>query len=687
MSRPTLPVVINTLPLKIMMCFDEPAKINKSGELMNANEFTFANIADNPDLANHTKASVYKYPYFANNIKYPIRPLINLPANSVIDIFFDETNFEEFMIKYSVDTYTTNKDPEYKDKIHEYTIFNITLMLQLLLSVGSDFGYTVTSSYHTEIERKYFSQIMPTSMRDVKQMFYNPPTILTHNSTKYYIGRTQWASNILDNPYYYRMIMMYNIVMEKRKILIPVAEELLIERARLFFVELNQKKVKDKNILETLYESLTKQYNIIKGNEYSTSKNLLGNSINLIHAYTEGMPTPTDMMELITILLNEVTQSKPNKDVVVVNDKIVEFLANPENREHLMILADVLIKLYPPIVEYQSTSDRSNRVMDPLNLDANVLNMLEAVYKNAIAIKACVQIQRFVTGVDQTLNLNKKVKDKDKSRAEVDIIEFIMKQNKQYKDISDEISKTVNDVIPPTRSTSNVDLQKEIMQIKESGEKVSDKPLYKQDDECVAVEKEGNFFTDVYYKYFRGQEKLIDIKSIYTKMMFTGVQTINIPTGQFYEIFVILDLLKKDIYDNSDGVSCAIKDDNISNLLINLITTKTTGRVIENPKTTFNSLKPRNKEKKSLSQEIYRLLGIELPTQFSGESGETPPPPPPPPSLQPQQQRQPQQGQQPGQQQRQPQQGQQQQQQGQPRRGGKNLTRKQYRHINNFPIS
>jgi hypothetical protein len=244
--------------------------------------------------------------------------------------------------------------------------------------------------------------------------------------------------------------------------------------------------------------------------------------------------------------------------------KIKEILLKDTDKSVLRKIVENVSRMYNAMYEYNKTDYK-------IVLDSDLNRGLSNLYEAAISIKSVKLVLDFVSGAVRQLDMNERNKDDtEKSKEEKDIIRYINKNLNEYAKLSEVISKTIDNVVAPTRDTSNFLLRNEINKIKYGNVNATDNmgPIM----DCTA---QSDFFRDAYLKYIRNKPYVPFDETL----MFTGVNTISESdssdsTGNISnEIYVLVDVVDKEKFDTKEH-RCRLKDDGLLNEMNYLVDTK-----------------------------------------------------------------------------------------------------------------
>jgi len=616
MNNNNIDIVLNTLPLKITLAFNSQFKITDSGDVENGVEFNYSLIAVNPDLADVPNASKFKIPYFTNKVMYPEYFLLSNGLSDAINFFFNKEKFEEVLLANSAISYVNDKDPTMSESdvsqaLSDNATFNVNLMLKILLPIGSEFGFALTSSFHRYVTGDYTSNIFPVSGNDIEQLLNSKKWIILAEGKPQYVQNVIWASSILDNPNYFYFLYVYNNSLVRRRNLTDQAKDDYAMRILVLMRHLRLKMQPDvvdatrgvttvgKNLFDMILADLKEKKNgrndskERRRNEYDELLNTLLKEFpaNAPANAQENAPAPVEYSNPLSVSLkafvkgNEaslVSAVKDENDKAPANfdidkDKVLKAIGNTDDMNKIQSIIDAIIRMHVIIHEYRESVRKSTTGTKQFNFEAQVSSVFDQAYRHCIGVKGMVVIKRFIDGDDQYMDLSQKnASGQEKTVEELDIIKFIETSNAQYRELNDAVSKGMKNVLPPRRESTNKLLQNELLKIKIESERGSQLPEH-EPYSCEKQKKKPDFFRDVYSKYFyegKGYTEFVDDN------LFTGVSIYTSPEGvRNFEIFVVVDTVDKEKYDGVNGSACLVKDDNLANAFLNAISTKSNNKI------------------------------------------------------------------------------------------------------------
>jgi len=594
-------VVLNTLPIKIMLAFNSQFKITDSGDVENGVEFNYSMIAKNPVLAEISGAAKFKMPYFTNNVMYPEDELTTNGPAFAVEVFFDKERFEQFLLKYASNTYVNDKHPDASDPesdvsmaLNDNATFNVNCMLKILLPISTEFGNALTSSFHRYIKYDYMTNIFPASVYDVNRLFNSTKWLIEAEGKPQYVQNVIWASSILDNPHYFYFLYVYNNSLVRRRKLRGQADDdynmrilSLLDNLRLKM----QTHADKKNLFDLIQNDLTQKKtgrDPKYKSEYDDLLSTLSKEIGL-ESETQQTKISTIVNTFIKHPSNETPQLGPDsllmldpndpkqKTYIMDKQKVVNAMKDDNKKQEIQQIIDIITRMHVAIHEYRESARKSTTGTKQFNFDSQVAQQFDAIYRDCVQVKGMALIKRFINGLDQFMDLNEKTpSEQDKTVQELDIIKFIKTANPQYREINDAISKVMRNVYLPLRESLNRALQKELLNIKLASRKIMAE-TQDSGDTCDVAQTKPDFLRDVYSRYFyenRGYSEFDENK------LFTNVGIYTSPEGtRNFEIYVVVDTVDKEKYDEASGAGCRVKEDNVSNAFLNAISMKTKQRI------------------------------------------------------------------------------------------------------------
>ncbi len=584
-------IVLNTLPIKIILSFNSQFKITDTGDVDNGVEFNYGLISKNPVLAGLSDSSKYKLPYFTNNVMYPEDVLlVNGPAFAV-EFFFDKERFEQMLLKYASNTYVNDKtanatDPNTAEAeaLNDNATFNVNLMLRILLPISSDFGFALTSSYHRYIQKDFVTNIFPLNTYDINNLFNNTKWIIDSEGKQQYVQNVIWASSILDNPQYFYLLYVYNnSLVRRRNLTNQVKDDLVIKVLSLMnnlYMKMQPTPIDAtaKNLFDLIKNDLNEKSNTRtsegrKRTEYDdlikTLQKEIGNNDEMSNTLNEFIKQGNNFLFV-----------KEENTYVINKSKVSDAIFKDEKQyKKITDIISAITRMYVAIHEYRESANKSTTGIKQFNFDSLVAPLFDKAYRDCIEVKAMLLIRRFIEGNDPYMDLNEKTtSDQDKTIQELDIIKYIKTANPIYREINDAISKVMKNLYPPIRESLNRALQKELADIKIKAQKESTRDrTITSNNTCVDAKNKSVFLRDVYSRYFKSNAGYSEFDE---KKLFTGVGIYTSPEGaRNFEIYVVVDTLDKEKYDNGIGAKCLVKEDVVINSFLNAVSNKSKDKI------------------------------------------------------------------------------------------------------------
>lgn len=579
-------VLLNINPIKIMVKFNTKSSTEFK-------PFVYSMLA-NPELTDVREPA--EYPFFTSTVKYPYNILYNKDYAYLVNFFFNRNQFEKILQQYSSDyvdenvlykstgTYKDVVDDDEQlneeiqnamDLLSENAEYNINTMLMLLFPIKFTFDNVYSSSYRQYILGEFNTNLFAF---DIKRPFWDGNRcILKVDGKDQIVSNVIWLNDVINHPVYKDFIVKYNTKLRERanktdKVNANMTEkqfELFILLAKLYQPTYD----KDRNFFEYLDDKLEEETPKFDKSGYRSNTQVLKQQ------------TIKNMRKLMSPFLKSGTKESEVGFIVdyVKNDnklsmrKIKEILLKDSDKSILRKIVDNVLRIYNSMYEYNKSEYK-------IILDSELNRGLSKLYEVCIAIKSVKLVLDFVTGTVRQLDMDERNKDNtEKSKEEKDIIRYISKNLNVYANLSEVISKTIDNVVAPTRDTSNFLLRNEINKIKYGN--VNDTANMGPVMDCNA---KTDFFRDAYLKYIRNKQYI----PFNEELMFTGVNTISESNSSdklgniSNEIHVLIDVVDKEKFDSNEH-RCKLKDDGILNELNYLVDTKS--QYVVNPFRTNSS--------------------------------------------------------------------------------------------------
>jgi hypothetical protein len=552
-------------------------------------------------------------PLYTNNMKYPYDMLYNRDYEYVVSFFFNRSQFEKVLQKYGTDyidekvlykstnTYKDiiNDDEELNEEMQntmallsENAEYNINTMLLLLFPIRFTFDNVYTSTYRHLILGEFNTNLFA---YDLKRPFWEGNTcLIKHNNDEYIVNGVIWLNDIVNHPKYKEFILSYNTKLRQRAQYVEKMKTSIQEKEFELLIVLlkSYTKIDGTNYFQRLDSKLAEEMPHTDNSYRSNSQMMKSQTITKMKKYLaiflDNDSAELNVKKLIEGMKNGEKLSKSKINAVLTPD-------NPAIRK----IVDSITRMYNDYIEY-------NRGDYRIVLDNELNTGLSKLNESCIGIKSAKLVYDFVAGTIQNLDTDRKNKDgTEKSKEELDIINYINNNYSQYVKLSEVIGDSINNVITPTRDTTNYMLRNEINKIKYGVSTLMDNMEVSTD--CAA---NGNFFRDVYMKYIRNKSYVAFNESL----MFTGVNTVKDSgeksTGAMNEIYVMMDLVSKKKYESKKN-RCRLADDNILNMFNYLYEIKSDSLI--NPFRQFTTFNESNfDEPKSIAKSHKLVANPEL---------------------------------------------------------------------------
>jgi hypothetical protein len=446
------------------------------------------------------------------------------------------------------------------DLMSDNAEYNVNTMMLLLFPIRFTFDSVYSSTYRQYILGDFNSNLFSF---DVKRPFWEGNTcILNVDGKPQIVTNVIWLNYVINHPLYKEFIIKYNTKLRERtnktdKVLATFTEkqfELFILLSKLYQPTYEN----DRDFFAYLDSKLDDESPKFDKSSYRSNTQVLK------------LQTITNMRKQLSIFLGgkestvgTMIENAKNGDKLSMR-KIKEILLKDSDKSILRKIVDNISRMYNDMYEYNKTEYK-------IVLDSDLNRGLSKLYESCIAIKSVKLVYDFVSGAIRQLDMDERNKDEtEKSKEEEDIIRYISKNLAVYAKLSDVISTTINNVVAPTRDTSNFLLRNEINKIKYGNVNNTDNmgPIMDSTSQT-------DFFRDAYLKYIRNKQYIPFNESL----MFTGVNTVSESNSSdkignvINEIYVLMDVVDKEKYDSREH-RCRLKDDGLLNEMNYLVDTK-----------------------------------------------------------------------------------------------------------------
>jgi hypothetical protein len=560
-----------------------------------------------------SSGSSYKYPFFTNSVKYPKSILVNSGYAYCLEFFFNRDVFERTLMADMKDY--VNQDDIVEDPLMDLeeanpeealtldtgnvgksvddlnallmdnTEYNVMTMLRCLFPISSDFGKLVSTTYRQYILGEFNMNIFSFNFLNPFGTKNEEEISLKIHGKEDLITDVIWLNDVINHPEYREFVKTYNVKMRERLGFAKSVDVMVNDKLRDFALKLSSfyaapvatavPSVPAAGTASTATASPPAvAATSVEDLYHKLLADLSGNMVN-------GAPTSLDKRqnaknETIQRMMNrlktdvfidrlkEVTQQvemnptakKPTVRKFKQMDEYKKFLSNAEE------VANTITRVYNDLFLYNSGKEFV------INLSADVSRPFGLLYTSAIYVKTARLVKLFIQGIVPQFDLKEKNHDgSDKSKEEVDIIRELKENNTQYVELSKQINESLKNIYPPTRESSNFDLQQLLKSMKEQ----QTTSLGVANGGSPSTIAEADFFKDIYAKYMRGTVR----HPFSMHYMYTGVNTITAKTGDsgkniMKEIHVMVDVIDKKKYIRKKN-KCAVSDDILSNEFLYLL--------------------------------------------------------------------------------------------------------------------
>jgi hypothetical protein len=597
---------IRVFKLKIMLNLNIPGMTNPT-------PFQF-NMLSHPDLEKGKfSASKYTLPYFTDTVKYPMEMLTPKMYSDRVDFFFNKTRFNKILRKTMVDYVEEEQNEEDDvDKLDENMMkerkqreeersrqlqdnadHNIKCMLILLFPIADELGNVFKTSYDQYILNKPSPELY--TIRNIDPVtFLNPSwfpiynyfaertyeapineiSYLNINSTKYIVADVIWQNDLINHPVYREFVSVYyDKLQEKRNNRRKIMAEFR-ERKEMFktlfgkYIEYDTKTKSSvfASMIQILIQNVSGQHPERNPNRKyeltpmsSTSFNQKENAKRDI--ITKMINYLGSLDDIIRGYDGELSGSgSPTRPIT--KDNIYKELRGVDGEYILDKIIDNILNTYIDYTNYNKSAEGSMK----LTLK-DTTRILTELYNVAVLLKTLKLLVDFVTDAIRRLDLSEKNDDgSTKTKLEVDIIRVLKSNYTYYVDLNTSITSSLKDVVDPARRSANPKLQSFLKQLAVPGQATPEDP---------------NMLIDIYDKYISSIRSHIK-RDYIEKYMNVGVSTVqsastaesassnksdNLFSGEMPEIYVYINVVKKDNYEKNDGRQCIMNDDRIANNL------------------------------------------------------------------------------------------------------------------------
>jgi hypothetical protein len=541
-------------------------------------------------------ANQYEYPLFTNSVRYPMSVLAMKTYSDRVDFFFNKNRFTKICRKFGTnyieyddeDEPTSSLDPdelekkeqEIEEKEKANGDYNIQCMLIMLLPVADEFINVFQSSYDQYILNQSSSEVYTLRNIDPVKLFnpswlpfynyfadrkYHSPvqeiSYLKQNGKKYVVNGVIWLNDIVNHPIYREFLSVFyqknrEKINNRKKIQKQMRERLvvfnnLLTRNEPFFPEtigvLLKIVVFDQNILTQINFTVDALKKPPNNNNVMALRDVINSKIPSSSGFNQKDQTRREtVFKMCNYLLN-------------ARESMIKTTNSNDNTFEII---DNIVKAYNEYSLYNESADKGMVI----SLNDQTRTFVD-LYNSAIFLKSIQLIDLFLNNKINRFDVSEKNEDDTpKTKLELDIIRSIKKNFPYYIQLNDDILKHLKSVIEPARRSSNVKLQTFL------------KDLFRPSQPATnGSSATGNYLVDIYNKYIANTKANIDDKAI-KEYMDVGISSIvnddpaNAGLGkECPEIYVYVNVVQKDDYENSVNRQCVIKDDLLANKLKQLL--------------------------------------------------------------------------------------------------------------------
>ena len=537
----------------------------------------------------------YTMPYFTHSVKYPADVLAEKTYSDRVDFFFNKARFNKILRKNIIDYIDENdedvnyikdsgdeEEDTYNTQVRSNADHNVKTMLLLLFPVADEFGNSFATSYDQYILHKpspdlfNLRKIDPTTFLNssflplynyFNQRTYEAPlqeiSYLQISGTKYVVSGVVWQNDIINHPVYNQFLSVYYNRIRDKETNRRAIREALKDRTVIFqdiLVRYANYPDKNTNPAKTVFEAMTEI--LIQNSRGATPNTRTPNTVyemtndemikrnqaeyakrGIIEKIVNSLGVVDDIYRGYDGKLTGTTSNNAQR----LTNKAIKSLS----QERLNFIADNIANAY---IEYTTYNSKAKEGGTDLNL-RDTSRILSEVYNAALFLKTIRLLDEFIKDNIRRLDLDPKNADgTDKPKLEADIINTINKNFNMYYKINQDLSEQVRNVVEPARRSSNLTLQNYLKELnKPTSEDVPDKYA----------------LVDIYNQYIANIKK--GTKSKYVEnYMNVGVSSVSgekDDSGEIPEIYVYMNVVSKDDYEQNRNRDCIMSDDRIANNL------------------------------------------------------------------------------------------------------------------------
>jgi hypothetical protein len=578
--------------------------------MANPTPFQFSMLS-HPDLEKgRFSATKYTLPYFTDTVKYPMDMLTPKLYSDRVDFFFNKTRFNKIlrktMVNYvedspDVDDIDDNNDESVKGQkqleeerarqLQENADHNIKCMLILLFPIADELGNVFKTSYDQFILNNPSPELY--TLRNIDPVtFLNPSWLpiynyfservytapineisyLKVNGTQYIVADVIWQNDLINHPIYREFVSVYyDKLQEKRNNRQKINKEFK-ERKEMFktlilkYIEFDTKTPPTKNVFEVMIDTLkqnvsgeqparepNKKYEIapVSGTNFNQRENTKRDVITKMINYLGSMD------DILQGYDGELSGNQKLNNVSISKDTISKRLRGPNGGEDLLDkIVDNITNAY---IDYTNYNEQANGALKLTLKDTT--RILTELYNVAILLKTVKLLTDFVSDKIRRLDLSEKNDDgSKKTKLELDMLRVLKTNYTYYIDLNTAIATSLKNVVEPARRSPNMKLQSFLKQLAIPGQSDPEDPA---------------MLIDIYDKYISSIRTRVK-RDYIEKYMNVGVSNVQSAStdksdamfsGEMPEIYVYINVVKKDVYEKNDNRRCIMNDDRITNNL------------------------------------------------------------------------------------------------------------------------
>jgi hypothetical protein len=553
-------------------------------------------------------ATKYTVPYFTDTVKYPMDILSQKLFSDRVHFFFNKTRFNKVLRKTMIDYVdmdsfdesalkdddtTNNSEKQKKEEqrallLQDNADHNIKCMLTLLFPIADELHNVFKTTYDHYILNVMSPEIF--TLRNIDPITflnpkwlplynyfaprkYEPPitevSYLKHDNTKYLIADVIWQNDLVNHPVYRKFVSTYYDKLQEKRNNYRKIRKQYIERQKVFVSLIDKHRSTLNDMIKSLIKNVAGKHPDRKHNEEylfhieqdvkfnqkeNTKREILAKMINYIGSVDDILKGYAGTLD---------GSSSPQSTPLAFGD-----LNKSGNHELLNITIESILNAYIDYTNYNKDIDSTMKIV--LKDNTRVLTEL---YNTAVALKTLRLIDSFITDGIRRLDLSETNDDGSaKTKLELDILRVLNQNYKYYVELNNDIVSSLKNVVEPLRRSSNTKLQAFLKQLAVPNSADAIDPY---------------MLIDIYDKYISSIR--IGVNPDYIeKYMNVGVSTIINSTsekdkdntasnfsGEMPEIYVYMNLVKKDDYEKTESRNCIMSDDRITNNLKQILYSNT----------------------------------------------------------------------------------------------------------------